>query len=80
MGAGADAGDQSAVVDAIEGGVVGAEVGDPEAGVVAADDGAGGVGADDVGAGDFVGPGGDFGDAVGVEVGGEDFSLIGFEG
>jgi len=80
VGAGADAGDEAAVVDAVEGGVVGAEVCDPEAGVVAADDGAGGVGTDDVCAGDFVGPGGDFGDAVGVEVGGEDLALIGLEG
>jgi len=40
VGAGADAGDQAAVVDAVEAGGVGAEVSDPKAGVVVADDGA----------------------------------------
>jgi hypothetical protein len=61
-------------------GRVGAEVGDPEAAIVLADDGARGLGANDVGAADFVGRGVDFGDAVGVEVGDEDLSAVGFEG
>jgi len=80
VGAGADAGDETAVVDAVEAGGVGTEVGDPEAGVIVADDGSRWLGADDVSAADVVGPGGDFGDAVGVEVGGEDFTAVWFEG
>jgi hypothetical protein len=40
VGAGADAGEHVAIVDGVEGGGVGAEVGDPEAGVVLGDDGA----------------------------------------
>ncbi len=79
-GAGAYARGHAAVVDGVEGGGVCAEVGDPKAGVVLADDGAGGLGADDVGAQDFVGPGGDLGDGVGVEVGGEEFAAVGLEG
>ena len=76
LDAGADAGDELAVVDAVEADGVGAEVGDPEGGVVAADDGMGGFGADGVGAADLVGLGIDLGDAVGGEVGDEDLAAV----
>ena len=56
-GAGMDGGDELAVVDAVDANEIGAEVGDPEGGVVAADDAVGGFGADEVGTADLVGPG-----------------------
>ena len=45
-GAGVDGRDELSVVDAVDAYEVGAEVGDPEGGIVAADDAMGGLGAD----------------------------------
>ena len=58
----------------------GAEVADPEGGVVGGDDAVGGVFADEGCAADFVGAGGDLGDGVAVEVGDEDLAAVGLHG
>ena len=79
-GAGVYGGYQLAVVDAVDADEVCAEVRYPEGAVVAADDALYGLAADGVGAEDFVGPGGDLGDAVGAEVGDEDLAAVGLEG
>ena len=79
-GAGADGGDEVPVVDAVEADGVGAEVGDPEGGVVCTDDGVGRFVADGEGAFDLVVPGVDLGDGVVGEVGGEDLAAVGLEG
>ena len=79
-GAGVDSGYELAIVDAVDADEVCAEVRYPEGAVVAADDALHGLAADGVSAEDFVGPGGDFRDAVGAEVGDEDLAAVGLEG
>ena len=72
--------DEATVVDAVDADEVGAEVGDPEGGVVAGDDAMNGLVADHVGSKDLIVPGVDLGDGVGAEVGDEDLAAIGLEG